>query len=135
MRCPRCLDHGEPMVNGCAICGKKRTKPGRYRRAPKEERTLDGVTFHSKKEMRRYAELQVLERAGKITDLQRQVRFRIEVNGVLICTYVADHVYTTILDGVETGQVVEDSKGHRTQLYKLKAKLMLAVHGIEILET
>ena len=50
----------------------------------------------------------------------------------LACKYVADFVYTD----VETGEtVVEDTKGFRTDVYKIKRKLMLKVHGIKIKET
>lgn len=62
--------------------------------------------------------------------MQRQVRFPLEVNGVLVCHYVADFVY------VEAGRrVVEDAKGFRTPIYKLKRRLMLALHNVEIRET
>ncbi len=39
--------------------------------------TVDGITFDSRKEARRYTELKLLERTGKITDLQRQVKFKL----------------------------------------------------------
>lgn len=108
----------------------------------------DGLTFDSQKEYRRFIDLSLLERAGKITDLQRQVKFVLipaqyepdEVGkrggvkrGRLIereCSYVADFVYT------ENGnRVVEDTKGFRTADYKIKRKLMLYIHGIRIKET
>jgi hypothetical protein len=58
------------------------------------------------------------------------VSFRLIVGGVLVCRYRADFVY------VESGaRVVEDVKGFRTVVYKLKRRLMLACHGIEIKET
>jgi hypothetical protein len=97
----------------------------KYRNAPT-------AGFASRKEARRAWELQMLERAGKISDLQFQVPFEI----VPACQreraahYVADFVYQR--DGV---QVVEDSKGFKTAEYRLKRKLMLHVHGIKILET
>lgn len=90
----------------------------------------DGVRFDSRKEARRHQELQLEQRAGGITDLQRQVRFPIVVNGLLITTFVANHVYQR--NGL---RVVEDTKGVRTREYRLKAKLMRACYGIEILET
>lgn len=99
--------------------------------------TVGGDTFDSTKEYSRYCELKLLERAGVISDLKRQVRFEVipkqEKNGRTIeraATYIADFVYT------EDGKmVVEDCKGMRTDVYKLKRKLMLFVHGIEIRET
>jgi hypothetical protein len=58
------------------------------------------------------------------------VRYPLEVNGVPVATYVADFVYS------EAGrEVVEDAKGVLLDVYKIKRKLMLALHGIEIRET
>lgn len=112
-----------------------------------------GDVFDSKHEYRRWCELRLLERAGKITDLNRQVKYVLipaqredstEVYkagpqkgmpkpGAVIekaCTYVADFVY------FENGkQVVEDAKGHKaviTETFKIKKKLMLWVHNIRI---
>lgn len=99
--------------------------------------TRDGETFDSVKEYRRFCELRLLEKAGAVTDLQRQVKFELipaqRIDGKVVeraCGYVADFVY------MENGQqVVEDTKGMRTQEYRLKRKLMLWVHGIRIRET
>lgn len=99
--------------------------------------TRDGETFDSVKEYRRFCELRLLEKAGAVTDLQRQVKFELipaqRIDGKVAeraCGYVADFVY------MENGQqVVEDTKGMRTQEYRLKRKLMLWVHGIRIKET
>jgi len=106
---------------------------------------VDGFVFASGLEARRYGELKLLEAAGEIHDLQLQVPFHLDVDGEHICDYVADFVYWTGLDtdGVggrrsssySTTRVVEDAKGKRTAVYLLKKKLMLAIHGIEILET
>ena len=99
--------------------------------------TQGGETLDSVKEYRRFCELRLLERAGAVTDLRRQVKFELipaqRVDGKVVeraCSYVADFVY------MENGQqVVEDAKGMRTQEYRLKRKLMLWVHGIRIRET
>ena len=86
--------------------------------------------FASKKEAQRYQELLLLVKAGKIERLQTQVPFELRVNNVLVCKYLADFCY------FENGaDVVEDAKGYRTPIYRLKAKLMRAVHGITIRET
>lgn len=99
----------------------------KYHARPK---TVDGIWFHSTKEANRYQELMLLSKAGQITSLEFQPKYDLIVNGLKICTYVADFRYK------EFGQVVvEDVKGVRTPVYRLKAKLMLACHGIEILET
>lgn len=97
---------------------------------------VDGVTFDSKKEAKRYQELRILEKAGEITDLRRQVKFVLipsqRIDGRVAeraVEYKADFVYT------QDGQtIVEDTKGFRTKDYIIKRKLMLWVHGIKINE-
>lgn len=112
-----------------------------------------GLVFDSKKEYRRWCELGLLERAGQIANLRRQVEYvlipeqraqSVEVYargpkkgkskpGKLLerkVVYIADFAYE------EAGEaVVEDCKGMRTKEYILKRKLMLYVHGIRIRET
>lgn len=112
-----------------------------------------GYEFDSKAEFYRWCELRILERAGKISALQRQVKYELiptqreestEVYkagpqkglpkpGAVIekpCFYVADFTYW------QDGEfVVEDVKGCKTEAYRLKKKLMLLVHGIRIKET
>lgn len=91
--------------------------------------TVDNITFDSKKESETYRDLCLLQRAGEISGLQLQVRFPMMVNGIKVCDYIADFVYETY------GQkVVMDTKGVRTDVYRLKKKLMLACHGITITE-
>ena len=92
----------------------------------------DGQKFDSVKEFHRWGCLRLLERAGKITDLKRQVSFELipKQDGERACTYVADFTY------YENGQyVVEDCKGFKTDVYRIKKKLMKWVHGISIKET
>jgi hypothetical protein len=91
--------------------------------------TVDGITFDSAKEARRWNELRMLEKAGTITGLRRQIRFPLEVNGEHVCWYVSDFLYQH--GGKE---IVEDVKGMRTDVYRLKKRLMLACHGIAISE-
>ena|SRR3990167_8409052 len=93
--------------------------------------TLDGHRFASQAEAARYGELKLLERAGKIADLTVHPRFQITVSGHKICIYEADFWYT---DLEQARNCVEDVKGFLTPAYRLKKKLMLAVHGIEIVE-
>lgn len=111
--------------------------------------TIDGNTFDSRKEAKRWQELSLLQRAGAITDLQRQVEFELipaqrepDTIGVrggvrkgktieFAVKYVADFVYR------ENGKtVVEDVKSPATKTkdYIIKRKLMLWVHGIKINE-
>jgi hypothetical protein len=93
---------------------------------------VDGIQFDSEKEARRWPLLQEMERQGKIRNLRRQVPFKLEVNDILICLYLADYVY--LQDGQ---QVIEDVKSEATRkirLYVVKKKLMLAIKGIAIKE-
>lgn len=99
---------------------------------------MNGLEFDSKKEMNRFLELSLLQKAGKIKDLRCQVKFvlipaqRDPMTGKLLereCAYVADFVYQ------EGGRnVVEDTKGFRTKEYIIKRKLMLERYGIRIRE-
>ena len=94
--------------------------------------TLYGMTFDSRKEGERYLFLRSEQLAGRISDLRCQVPFELipKQGKERPVTYVADFVY--IRDGK---QVVEDTKGFKTDVYKIKRKLMLYIHGIEIQET
>lgn len=96
---------------------------------------VDGLVFASKAEARRYGELRLLERAGKIAGLELQPRYRLVVNGVLIGTYVGDFRYEEDTAEPFDPEVVEDVKGVKTPVYRLKKKLMKAIYGIEIRET
>ena len=113
--------------------------------------TLDGITFDSKREATRYAELKLLEKAGVIQKLELQKTFELipaqyeqisrdeyikskgrKTKGKCIeraVTYKADFCYWK--DGK---QIVEDTKGMKTQAYIIKRKLLLYVHGIRIKE-
>lgn len=93
--------------------------------------TPDGW-FDSQRELKRWGELKLLEKAGKIKNLQRQVPYElIPKRGRLRkIVFIADFVYEK--DGKT---VVEDSKGYRNRLYMLKWRLMEFIHGIEVLET
>lgn len=115
--------------------------------------TIDGHTFDSKHEGQRYQALKLLERAGRIQDLQLQVPYELipalyESSGEVYlvgakkgkpkppklveraCVYVADFVY------IEDGKtVVEDAKGVKTPEYRIKRKLMYERYSIRIRET
>lgn len=92
----------------------------------------DGVTFDSKLELKRWKELVLLERAGEIGMLERQVPYRLEVNGMLVCRMVVDFRYQ---QGTET--VLEDTKSPSTareRSYRIKKKLLKALTGLDIVE-
>ena len=99
--------------------------------------TLDGMTFDSVKEAKRYRDLSLLQRAGEISDLRTQAKYTLipsqkKPSGGTErpVTYTADFVYKD-KDGKE---VVEDAKGMRTQQYIIRRKLMLWRLGIEVKE-
>lgn len=97
---------------------------------------VGGEVFDSKREYNRWCELRLLERSGIIQNLQRQVKFRLidsqktPERTERPCDYIADFVY------YENGKlVVEDCKGMRTDVYKIKRKLMFKKYNISIRET
>ena len=94
--------------------------------------TVDGITFDSKWEAQRWGELQAMERGGLVRDLERQVKYDIVVNGEKICRYIADFRYKMVDDDGSTKEVVEDAKGFETADFKIKKKLMKAVHQIDL---
>lgn len=87
--------------------------------------------FDSKGELQRWLFLLDAERLGTIKNLRRQVEYPIEINGVLVCTYVADYVYD-IVRPYPVDEVVEDFKGFVTDVFKLKAKLFPIIYGFKI---
>lgn len=92
--------------------------------------TQDGITFASQKERNRYCELKLLERAGRIRNLELQPKFYFDINGIRCGFYKADFVY---FEGEK--RVVEDVKGFKTPLYKFKKRIVAALYNVEILET
>lgn len=93
---------------------------------------VDGITFDSRKEAKRWQQLVLMQKVGAITDLQRQVAYPLVVDGKKICVYKADFVYDRLQTGII---IVEDCKGYRTPEYRLKAKLFEACYGFKITET
>lgn len=95
--------------------------------------TVDGMTFDSLKEASRWEELKLLVRAGEIKDLKRQVPIEIvpKTDKFRAVRYIADFTYTLTKNGQP---VWEDVKGMKTDLYKLKKKLIYWIYGIEVKE-
>lgn len=107
------------------LAGKQPPKYGNKRVA------VEGGKADSKAEAGRYQDLLLLQKAGEIRGLKLHERFSLDVNGVHICTYVADASYYDVRREL---RVVEDTKGARTPMYRVKKALMLACHGITIEE-
>ena len=87
--------------------------------------------FDSGREYKRWCELNLLQKAGEISDLRRQVKYELipPQDGERACNYIADFVYN------ENGKtVVEDAKGCRTKEYIIKRKLMLYKYAVRITE-
>lgn len=91
---------------------------------------VGNIKFHSKKEAKRYQELLLLQKTGEIFDLSLQFPLEIRIDGKKICTYYADFMFFDKDDKM----IVEDVKGIRTPIYKLKKKLVEAYWGIKITE-
>lgn len=105
----------------------------KYRNTPTV--TADGIKHASMKEAKRWGQLLLLQNAGRIRKLERQVVIRITApNGTQICRYIADFTYEEYQGG-EWNPVVEDAKGYPTAVYKLKKKLLKALNGIVIRES
>jgi len=127
-RLPVTLDRlGAPLT--CYTCGRPMRHYRSKYNAVKAE--LDGFLFASQAEMRRYSELQLLEKAGEIKDLVIHPSWPLKVNGELVCNYEADFQYYDIQ---KSALIIEDVKGMKTPIYRLKAKLMKAVYDIVIKE-
>jgi len=96
---------------------------------------VNGILFDSAREAARWSELTMMENAGLIRYLKRQVSFPLIVNDEQVAQYRADFTYSELAPCGEWVEVVEDVKGVRTPLYKLKFALMRACLGITIRET
>lgn len=122
------LSNAEARELGITVDGRIR-KETKYHNKKTE---IDGIVFDSKREAARWVELKHMQRAGMIKDLQRQVRFELipKQPGENPVYYVADFVFKDM----NGHTIVEDAKGSRTNVYVIKRKLMLLVHGIRIKE-
>ena len=112
-----------------------RKRPPKY---GNKKTVVDGQKFDSKKEAREYGRLKLLESRGDITSLRCQVKFDFPINGKpvrfvdsnRVMHYVADFEYFDMYGN----RKVVDVKGFKTRDYLIKKALMMAVHGIYILE-
>ena len=116
---------------GVEIMNIKKTKMSKYRNIKTK---VDGILFDSKKEAARYCELKILLKKKKIYNLVCHPVFPIIISDVKVCKYIADFSYTEILPNHNKYDVVEDVKGVRTAIYRLKKKLVKAMYGIDIKE-
>jgi len=99
----------------------------------KERRTVDGITFDSGKEAKRYSELCLLEKAGAISDLEVQPAFRVAINGQLFTKYTADFAYRE--NGKTVAEDVKSTGTAQDPAYKLRVKAArLAYPNVEFRE-
>ena len=104
--------------------------PAKRHKFGAEKMEVDGITFVSRKEAAHYSELLLLLKAKKIENLALQVPFLITINNIKICKYLADFTYTD-----DKGVFhVEDVKGMRTPIYKLKKRMVEATYPFKIEE-
>lgn len=94
---------------------------------------LGGYTFASKKEAARYRDLCLLRAGGELRNLRVHPSWVLAVNGHRIGKYTADFAYEDTTTGAT---IVEDVKSRptKTEAYRLRKRLMLALHGIEVVE-
>ena len=104
--------------------GTKQPKKSKYNAVKVD---FNGIKFDTKRDQERYCDFKMMENAKQITGLQHQVPFILEGS-----TYIADFVY---FDYETKAFVVEDTKGFRTQVYKMKKKAMFERYGIKIKES
>lgn len=89
---------------------------------------VDGMRFDSQGEANRWCQLRLLERAGEIHDLERQVPIQLTAHGKMICKLIIDFRYR-----VRGELTYEDFKGVKTPDWRIKAKLFEAQEGVKII--
>ena len=114
---------------------KRTRRPGQDRYGVAKVVHPDGTKFYSKKEMLRYCNLLLLKKAKLIESLELQPRIPIIIKGVPVryfiqggrrqMFYVADFKY---FDKELREWIIEDVKGHRTEVYKIKRALLDAMN-------
>jgi hypothetical protein len=107
---------------------------GRYPKAPAEARTLDGVTFGSKIEAARAAELMNLRRCGVIHDLRWHPEFEVEIRSAHFCTYTADSQYIETATGRCVVEEVKSKATKQDPSYKLRRKAAELYYDMTVTE-
>lgn len=123
------LDSNDPILKKLRLGIEEANKKKPYTKYSNTKTTIDEITFDSKKESKRYSYLKLLERGKDISNLKLQVKY-VLLESFIDKTgkhhreiyYVADFVY---FDNKKNIEIVEDCKGFRTEIYKLKKKLLL----------
>lgn len=121
--CEKCTALYTAEMGKCAVCSKSKMHNTKV--------VVDNLTFDSIGEYNQWKELQLRERAGEIRDLHRQVRYKVYLNEIYICSWYADFVY---FDIALNQQIIADFKGFRTAVYAIKKRLVEAYYTIQITE-
>lgn len=121
---------GRPYCRKCFVAWRRQqARPGKHNKYNAKKVVVGDLQFDSQAEAKRWTELKLLEQAGFIRRIERQVPYSIDLNGKHICKYFADFVY---FEGAK--RIVEDVKGLRTPTYRLKKKLVEAQYNVTIKE-
>ena len=115
--------------NNKRIITRKVGKPNKYFA---KKTVAMGLKFDSRWEAERWGQLKAMERAGVISELERQIKYELVINDIKICNYIADFRYYLQEEDGTSKFIVEDAKGIQTPEFKLKKKMMKAIHNIEI---
>lgn len=106
----------------------------KYQKYRNKKTKIDGYTFDSKLEAKRYQELKLMQKAGVIKELELQPSFEIiptvryKGKTYRVTVYKADFSYRD----QEGNLIVEDTKGFETDVYKLKRKLFILKYGDQL---
>ena len=121
---------GSPSVSPQELAAAFRRLNGRRSKYGAKTKVQDGIKFDSRREAARYRELLLMQAANEISGLEPHPKFALHVNGIQVGTYSADASYWC-----HGKYCVEDCKGYaRTQLYRLKRRMMQAEYGITVQE-
>lgn len=120
------------LIRGYKVMSSEVEKPKKKNKYGNKKVVVDGYKFDSKKEANRYFELKMLQLAGEISGLKLQEPFELQVEGKKVAKYIADFVY--IMKGQQVVEDVKSSATRKLPTYRLKKKLMFAIHGITIVE-
>ncbi len=91
---------------------------------------VDNISFMSRKEASRYLDLKRLLQHKQISNLELQPSYPIVIKGKRICKVILDFRY---IDNSSHQIIIEDVKGHDTQISKLKRKIVEAEYGIKVI--
>jgi len=137
------MSKSTPKMTGTAISSAVRVSGSAKVRANKHravKREYNGMTFDSGRELERWQELELMQRAGEISDLQRQVPFELAGSVVLggrkkpAIRYIADFAYWDLCGC--PAYIVEDAKSPHLRndpVFRMKMHLLKLVHNIEVI--